>query len=151
MKRLSLQDGEFISLFNFVEYTKLKNMSLKIFTLQLTGKLKNAEKIESERKNTRENFEAFKIAEGSEELKDYRELDGWIKSGACDRKKKEIEALVFKGSQEYKQLKEFMHLQKNKSIRNFFSLDSSDDLKRFRKIKESENLNDYWEISDISA
>jgi hypothetical protein len=123
-------------------------MSLKILSLQLTGKIKETEKVELKRKSLQELYQAFRMAEESDELKEYKELDTWIKTGACDRKKKEMEALVFKGSLEYNQLKEFESLRKSKSIKNYFALDSSDELLRFRKVEGSENLRLFWELKD---
>jgi hypothetical protein len=136
------------SLFNFVVYTKLKKMSLKILSLQLTGKIQETGKVESNRKSLQEDYQAFRLAEESGELKEYRELELWIKSGACDRKKKEMESLVFKGSLEYNQLKEFKSLNNNKSIKNFFSVESSDNLRKFRKVEVSADLKKYWELKD---
>jgi hypothetical protein len=123
-------------------------MSFRILSLQITGKIKETEKVESNRKSLQENYQAFRLAEESGELKEYRELDTWIKSGACDRKKKEMEALVFKGSLEYNQLKEFKSLSNNKSIKNFFAVESSDSLRRFRKVEVSADLKKYWELKD---
>jgi hypothetical protein len=123
-------------------------MSFKILSLQLTGKIKETEKVELNRKSLQEKFQAFRLAEASGELKEFRELDTWIKSGICDRKKKEVEALVFKGSLEYNQLKEFKSLSNNKSIRNFFAVESSDNLRRFRKVEVSADLKKFWELKD---
>jgi hypothetical protein len=123
-------------------------MSFKIFSLQLTGKIKETEKVESNRKSLQENYHSFRLAEESGELKEFQELDTWIKSGASDRKKKELESLVFKGSLEYNQLKEFKSLSNSKSIKNFFAVDSSDDLRRFRKVEVSADLKQYWELKD---
>jgi hypothetical protein len=123
-------------------------MSFKILSLQLTGKIKETEKIESARKSLEEKYQAFRLAEASGELKEYRELDAWIKSGACDRMKKEMESLVFKGSLEYNQLKEFKSLSKNKSVKNFLAVESSDDLVRFRKVEGSADLKQFRELED---
>jgi hypothetical protein len=136
------------SLCNFVVDTKLCKMSFKILSLQLTGKIKDTEKVELKRKSQLELYYAFRMAEESVELKEYRELETWMNSGDYERKKKEIEALVFRGSQEYNQLKEFESLRKNKSLKKFFALDSSEELWRFRKIEGSEILKTFWEHKD---
>jgi len=59
-----------------------------------------------------------------------------------------MESLVFKGSLEYNQLKEFKSLTNNKSIKDFFKVDSSDDLRRFRKVEASADLKLYGELKD---
>jgi len=123
-------------------------MSYKIFALQLTGKIRDAGKIESERKALASDFEAFKEAERSKELGTFRELDKWIKSGAYDQKKKEIEALIFKGSPEYAKLLEFNGLGKNKPIRDYLKIEASDELNRFIKIEKSEKMKSYRDLKD---
>ncbi len=123
-------------------------MSFKIFTLQLTGKIRDTEKVESERRAAIKNFEAFKEAEKSKELATYLELDGWIKSGEYAKKKKEVEAEVFKGSIEYNQLKEFESLGKNKTILNYFKVEGSADLRRFERLEGSDKLKSYWELKE---
>jgi hypothetical protein len=123
-------------------------MSFKIFILQLTGKIKDTVKLESERKSIEDDYIAFKEAEVSKELQTFRELDNWIKSGEYERRKKEVEAMVFKGSLEYNELKEFTSLQKNKSLRNYFTVHSSNDLIRYGQIDESEKLKSYMELKE---
>lgn len=123
-------------------------MSFKIFILQLTGQLKDTERIENERRETEKNYLAFIEAESSEELENYRELEKWVKSGELKSRKKEIESLVFKGSEEYNQLKEFDALRKSKPIKNYFRLASSPDLDRFAKICESEKMKKFWELKE---
>ncbi len=125
-------------------------MSFRIFTLQLAGKLKPVEKIEAERKKVIQNFLAFKEAENSVELKEYRELQEWVSSGAPEQVKRELESLVFKRSQEYNLLQEFENLKKNKAIRGYFRVAGSSELKRFGKIDESEKLRQFWELKDYT-
>jgi hypothetical protein len=126
----------------------LAEMSLKILTLQITGKMKDSEKIEASRRALQDDYEAFLRVQHSEELKEFRELDQWIKSGSYDRKKKEVESHVFKGSLEYNQLKEFETLGKNKSIRKYFLVEASSDLTRFGRLEDSELLKEYWQLND---
>jgi len=115
-------------------------MSLKILAMQLTGQFQTAGKIESKRKTAEKNYALFQEAERSGELKTYRELEQWIQSGDYVQKKRETEALVFKGSLEHEQLREFEKLKKSKNIINYLKVKDSTDLKRFEKIEESEKL-----------
>jgi hypothetical protein len=123
-------------------------MSFKIFTLQLTGKLKDTGKIEAQRAALEKNYKAFLEAEGSARLEEYRELETWVNSGAMQISKKELESQVFKGSQEHNQLIEFEALKKAKAIRNYFKVEGSQDLSRFKKIKDSAKLQEYYELKD---
>ncbi len=123
-------------------------MSLKIFILQLTGQLKDVEKIENERTEVEKNYKAFLEAESSTELESYRELEKWIKSGELKSRKQEIESLVFKGSEEFNHLKEFESLGKSSPIRNYFRIASSADLDRFAKTSDSDKLKKFWELEE---
>lgn len=123
-------------------------MSFKIFTLQLTGKLKPTEKIEAERKKLTQDYQAFLEAENSAELKEFKELQEWVRSGVPDQVKRELESMTFRGSQEYNLLQEFEKLKKNKSILGYFKVAGSPELMRFRKIEDSEKLRQYWELKD---
>lgn len=123
-------------------------MSFKIFMLQLTGKIRDTEKIEAAGKTLQEQYLAFQEAARSEELREFQQLEKWVSSGEYDRKKKEIEALVFKGSLEFNQLKEFNSLRKNKPVRNFLATASSADLKKFQGLEGSDRLNLFRDLKD---
>jgi hypothetical protein len=123
-------------------------MSFKIFTLQLTGKLKDTGKIETQRAALEKNYKAFLEAEGSARLEEYRELETWVNSGTMQIAKRELESQVFKGSQEHNQLIEFGALKKAKAIRNYFKVEGSQELNRFKKIKDSAKLQEYYDLKD---
>jgi hypothetical protein len=125
-------------------------MSFKIFTLQLTGKFKTAEKIESQRFALEKSYKEFLEAEQSQQLAEYLDLEGWIKSGAMQASRKDLENQVFKGSQEYNQWVEFATLKKSKTIKNYFLAEGSPDLGRFSKIKDSAKLKEFYELKDYA-
>jgi len=123
-------------------------MSFKIFTLQLTGKLKDTGKIEAQRASLEKSYKAFLAAESSAMLEEYRELETWANSGSMQMVKKELESQVFKGSLEHNQLIEFEALKKSKAIRNYFKVEGSQELNRFLKIRDSAKLQEYYELKD---
>jgi hypothetical protein len=123
-------------------------MSFKLFILQTFGKLKPIEKIETERQALWNDFQEFNIVEKSEELKEFLELDQWIKSDSFKKKKAEIEAIRFKGSIESNQLDEFLKLSKTGGIKNYFAVEKSEPLKRFENLKNSKKLADFYELED---
>jgi len=123
-------------------------MSFKIFSLQLTGKIKSVSVIEKQREKLTENYNSFKKTESSDELKAFLELEKWINSDAFKNKKKEIENLSFKGSKEEKELKDFEKLKKSSAIRKYFSVEGSQDLKRFEKEREGEKMKTYYQLLD---
>lgn len=125
-------------------------MSFKIFTLQLTGKIGNAEKIEAARKKLEQTYHAFLEAECSAELERFRELEKWVASGIPDQRKRELQAEVFKGSLEYNQLREYENLKKNKSFTDYFKVEGSPELTRFLRVDGSDKLKNYWEMKDYA-
>lgn len=118
-------------------------MSFKIFTLQLFGGLKQVETIEKQRQTLLDDYIEFQKTEQSDELKRYFELEKESNSEEFKRKKAEIEALHFKGSNEFNQLKELDVLQKKRSVKNYFKIAKSADLERFNKLKSAEKLTEY--------
>lgn len=123
-------------------------MSFKIFSFQLTGKIKPTATIEKQRAQLKSDYEAYLKTESSEELKAFLELEAWANSDAFKNKKKEIEGLSYKGSKEEKEWKEFEKLRKSGPIKKYFAVEGSSDLKRFEKERDSEKLKNYYTLLD---
>ncbi len=121
-------------------------MSFKIFTLQFLGKLKPVETIEKQRKILLDDYIEFQKVESSDELKKYLDLEKEINSEEFKKKKTEIESLIFNGSREFNQLKEFVGLQKKPTIRKYFKIANSSDLERYNKLKTSEKIGEYYKL-----
>lgn len=121
-------------------------MSFKIFSLQLSGKIKPTESIENKRKLLLADFEAYKTVENSAELKKYLELEKWVNSDEFKKKKSEIESLHFKGSKEFNVLIELERLKRSKKIKNFFKVEGSADLTKFEKLKDAQKIKEYNEL-----
>jgi hypothetical protein len=126
--------------------TKRRFMSFKIFTLQLTGRLKPVETIEKQRKILLDDYFEFQKVDSSDELKKYLELEKEINSEEFKKKKAEIEALQFKGSKQFNELNEFGRLQKKRSLKNYFKVAGSADLEKFKKLKSSDKLAEYYQL-----
>ncbi|HPE77028.1 MAG TPA: hypothetical protein PLC80_13130 [Draconibacterium sp.] len=126
-----------------------KYMSFKIFTLQLSGKLKPVETIEKQRKTLLDDFNEFEKVKNSEELKKYLELESEVNSDTFKKKKAEVESLHFNGSKEFNQLKEFESLQKKQSIKKYFKVANSPDLIRFNKLKPTEKLAEFYKLQEF--
>ncbi len=118
-------------------------MSFKIFSLQLLGKIKPVEKIESQRNQLHNDYLEFCQVEKSEELANFLELEKEINSADFKKKKKEIQSLQFKGSEESNLLNEFEKLKKTKSIKKYLETEGSEELKRFEALKDSEKIKEY--------
>lgn len=123
-------------------------MSFKIFSLQLTGKIKPVSVIEKQRAQLAADYAIFKKTESSDELKAFLELEKWINSETFKNKKKEIENLSFKGSKEEKELKDLDKLKKTSAIKKYFKVEGSPDLKRFEREHESVKMKEYYGLLD---
>jgi hypothetical protein len=124
-------------------------MSFKIFSLQLLGKIKPAEKIEIQRDLLQKDFEEFNKVAASDELKEFIELEKYVQSDEFKKRKAEIQGLHFKGSKEYNQLKEYEKLKNSGPFKKFFKLQDSEDLKRYNELKESELIKEYHFLLDF--
>lgn len=124
-------------------------MSFKIFSLQLTGKIKPVSTIENQRKALETDYQEFLRVESSDKLKAFLELEKYVNSEEFKRKKNEIESLSFKGSKEENQLKEFKALKKASGIRKYFKVQGSTDLSKFEKEKDSQRMKDYYVLLEF--
>ncbi len=123
-------------------------MSFKIFSFQLTGKIKPTATIEKQREQLAADYAAFVKTEASEELKAFLELEKTVTSPEFKSKQKEIEGLSYKGSKEEHELKEFEKLKGSSPIKRYFQVEGSADLARFDKERESEKMKRYYALSD---
>ena len=112
-------------------------MSFKLFFASTFGLIKSTAKLEATHDALLADYRMFCEFEKSTELKEYQELDLLVNSAIFIQKKKEIQHLVLKGSDEAAQLVEFKKLGKNSRLQKFYTTQKSDELKRFSKISES--------------
>lgn len=121
-------------------------MSFKIFSLQLTGKIKPVEKTEQQRQTLYNDYLEFIKTDKSEELASFLELEQEINSAAFKNRKNEIQSLQFKDSEEHNLLKEFEKLKSSKKIKKYLVTEGSEALKRFEALKESEKIKSYYQL-----
>ena len=121
----------------------------------LLGMIPSTLKIEQAEKALIVEFDKLKTFSESVQLARYNELDGLVNSAGFVQKKKEIESLKYKASEEYLKEKEFLSLQKAKDIVLYFKTTSGNLLKRFKelensdKIKSLETLEKYIQSSEF--
>ncbi|HBL77952.1 MAG: hypothetical protein A2W90_01400 [Bacteroidetes bacterium GWF2_42_66] len=121
-------------------------MSMRMFFMSAFGLIKSTVKIEQEHELLLTAYNEYCKVEQSDELKELTEMEAFVQSEAFSRKKKEIESLVFKGSQEEALLKEFAVLSKNKNLQKFYKTGQSSELQRYMKIAGSETLSRYMTL-----
>lgn len=123
-------------------------MSFKIFSLQLTGKIKSTAAVEKKRAGLEADYAAFRQTESSDELKAFLALQQEVNSVAFKKARKEMENLSFKGNKEEKQELEFKKLKKSAAIRKYLRLKESDDLARFEKERDGENMKRFYALQE---
>ena len=86
----------------------------------LLGLIPSTSKIEQAEKALIEEFEKLKAFTKSDLLAKYTKLHDLVNSSSFIQKRKEIESLQYKNSEEYNKEKEFLSLQKAKDILTVF-------------------------------
>jgi hypothetical protein len=109
----------------------------------LLGMIPSTSKIEQAEKALIAEFEKLNTFAGSDQLAKYNELNGLVNSSAFVQKRKEIESLQFKTSEEYSKEKEIMALQKAKDIVLYFKTVAGSSLKSFQDLDGSKKIAGY--------
>jgi hypothetical protein len=109
----------------------------------LLGMIPSTSKIEQAEKALIAEFEKLNAFVGSDQLAKYNELNRLVNSSAFVQKRKEIESLNFKTSEEYSKEKEFLALQKSKDIVLYFRTMAGSSLKSFQNLDGSKKIAGY--------
>lgn len=115
----------------------------------LLGLIPSTSKIEQAEKALTAEFEKLTAFTGSDTLKKYNELKDLVTSSDFVQKKKEIESLNYKNSEEYVKEKEFLSLQKAKDIVLYFRTVAGSTLKKFRELDGSEKISNYESLEKL--
>jgi hypothetical protein len=115
----------------------------------LLGLIPSTAKIEQDEKALKTEFEKLSAFAGSDTLKKFTELKELVTSSSFLQKKKEIESLRFKGSEEFAREKEFLSLQKAKDLVLYFRTIGGSTLKKFRELDGSEKIKGYESLEKL--
>jgi hypothetical protein len=115
----------------------------------LLGMIPATSKIEQAEKALISEFEKLHIFTGSDQLKRFNELDVLVNSSDFIQKKKEIETLRYKSSEEFDKEKEFLSLQKAKDIVLYFKTAGGHDLKRFQDLDGSDKIIEFEKLENF--
>ena len=115
----------------------------------LLGLVPSTAKIEQEEKALISEYNKLTAFTDSATLKRYTELKDLISSSDFIHKRKEIESLSFKNSEEYSKEKEFLSLQKAKDIVLYFRTIAGSTLKRFRDLDGSDRISNYESLEKL--
>ncbi|HNW56447.1 MAG TPA: family 16 glycosylhydrolase [Bacteroidales bacterium] len=109
----------------------------------LLGMIPSTSKIEQAEKALISEFEKLQACAKSDQLARYNELNKLVNSSDFNQKKKEIESLQYKNSEEYSKEKEFLSVQKAKDIVLYFQTTSDSYLKKFREMEGSDKIREF--------
>jgi len=115
----------------------------------LLGLIPSTSKIEQAAKALTDEYEKMKAFAGSEVLDKYTRLRELVNSTAFVQKKKEIESLNYKNSEEFSREKEFLSMQKAKDIVMYFKTISGTMLKRFKELDGSAKIRDFEDLENF--
>ena len=112
----------------------------------LLGMIPSTLKIEQAEKALITEFEKLHTFSDSDLLANYKKLDGLVNSSDFIQKRKEIESLQYKNSEEQIKEKEFISLQKAKDIVLYFKTIGRHELKRFKDLDGSEKIIEFEKL-----
>ena len=115
----------------------------------LLGMIPATSKIEQAEKALVDEYEKLGAFTKSELLAKYNRLNDLIHSTDFIQKKKELESLQYKNSEEYAREKEFLSLQKSRDIVLYFKTVGGSALKRFREMDGSQKIKDYEALESL--
>jgi hypothetical protein len=115
----------------------------------LLGLIPSTSKLEQSEKALTAEFDKLNKFAGSETLAKYSELKELVSSSDFVQKRKEIEALSFKGSEEFGKEKEFLTLQKSKDLNLYFKTVAGTALKKFRDLDGSDKIKTFETLEKL--
>jgi hypothetical protein len=115
----------------------------------LLGMIPSTTKIEQTEKALLSEFEKLGLFSKSDQLAKYSELNDLVNSANFIHKRKEIESLQYKNSEEYSKEKEFLSLQKAKDIVLYFKTIAGATLKRFKEMDGSQKIKDFESLESF--
>jgi len=115
----------------------------------MLGWIPSTSKIEQAEKALVSEYEKLQAFTKSELLAKYTNLDDKVTSSEFIQKKKEIESLQYKNSEEYSKEKEFLGLQKSKDIILYFKTIANPLLKRFKDLDGSQKIRDFESLENF--
>lgn len=115
----------------------------------LLGFIPATSKIEQAENALVKEFEKLVSFSESEILAKYNRLNDLVNSAAFIQKRKEIESLKYKNSEEYLKEKEFFSLQKARDIVLYFKTAAGSLIKRFRDLDGSDKIRDFESLENF--
>jgi len=115
----------------------------------LLGLIPSTAKIEQAEKALIAEFDKLNAFADSDTLKKFTELKDLVTSSDFLQKKKEIESLSYKGSEECAKEKEFLSLQKAKDIVLYFKTIAGPSLKKFKELDGAEKITSFESLGKL--
>lgn len=115
----------------------------------LLGLIPSTAKIEQAEKALVAEFSKLNAFSESDTLKKFNELKDLINSSDFIHRKKEIESLSYKNSEEYLKEKEFLSLQKARDIVLYFRTIAGSLLKKFKDLDGSEKISNFESLQNL--
>jgi len=125
-----------------------QSTTINLFWPSFLGRIPATAKYEALLNQQASDFERYARLLKTDKIATCKALSETVHSDEYQAKRKEINALTYKGSKEHKQEVEFKELQRNKLIKNYFRVLESNELKWFRQFENSETLQKYQDLTN---
>lgn len=109
-------------------------------------KIRSTREVETLREVFKEDYKVYVKVEQSDDLKRFRELETYVNSSLFRNRKKEIEQLTYKGSDDYKAEKNYKRLLGLRPLRDYYLIRDSRELAGYLKMKESSVYDEYMKL-----
>ena len=118
----------------------------KLSMLRLLGKFPSTEKLEKKDQELRDEYKRLLAFQESEKLQRFLELSEFIESPEFEKRKNEINAQQYAGSDPEIKEKRFRELDRSKAIKNYYTLKDSDKLNHYLRFQDDPKLAKYTEL-----
>jgi beta-glucanase (GH16 family) len=109
----------------------------------LLGLFPKTGEYENKRLTLEEEYKSLLAFRSSKELRNYHELESNVNSEEFAQKKKELFALRYKQTEDYRKEREFLSLSKSDDIRTYYKINDSQQLESFKSTEKSDILKRY--------
>jgi len=112
------------------------------------GMIPSTSKVEQAEADLVKEYEKLQAFVDSKELAKYNELDALVNTSDFRNKKKEIEGLHYKNSEEYNRENEFKKLNKASDLKKYFKTRDGEQLKSYRELEGSDKVTRYEKLKE---
>ena len=115
----------------------------------ILGLFPKTNEYEGKRNQLEDEYNELMAFKNSKELRSFQELETKVHSDEFIRKKKEIQSLRFKQTEDFQKEKNYKTLSKTSDIKRYYKTLNSSELASFQKIEKSDTLKRFFQLEKL--